>query len=395
MTWEDMHIGIDLGLQANNSNLFNKLEKEGKDYFLNRTIYGMISTQIDVERNTQTNVESYKNIRAYSSLLEPILGIRSFDKYTGDGTYDYITLPKDALYISTGKLWAGRSYRITVPGTTNLTAFGSTSPPIINTTFTCVLADVTATTLVIGDRYRILTVGTSNFLLAGSTSNRVGTEFIATSTNAAGGIGTVTTLSKSPTWSGTTLVYTTNESLYEFISSYSNIDNGQVFGTGPLTKGVKYKVVTGGTITNLNTLGSPYTTVVAGDMFLCTVSGTPLWNNSGVTLIGTKTIQNRLPIVQDVTNFLSTAYGSSTTTPLTVLINGDLRVYHDGKFTINEISVVYVKSPLKVDSINNVNTNLPESYHGKIIDDTIQFIMAYTNNPSYQAVLNENNTNRT
>ena len=38
MTIREMHIGIELGLQELNSNLYNTLQSEEKDYLLNRTI---------------------------------------------------------------------------------------------------------------------------------------------------------------------------------------------------------------------------------------------------------------------------------------------------------------------------------------------------------------------
>jgi len=390
MTWEEMHIGLDLGLQFQNSNLFDKLQPEAKDYFLNRVVKDMVKATVDQDRQNVSNLESYNDIRAYSSLIEPLIRMLQLDKYTGDGTYDYGVIPKDITPITSGKLYAGREYRVTIPGTTNLTSFGGGNPSTAGSIFTCIITTANATSLTVGCKYRILTTGTSTFTTVGAANNMIGTEFIATGTSA-GGTGTVTPLSGAPTWAGgTELALTSSESMHELICSYSNVDYGQQFSNGSLTKGVRYKVVTGGTITGLTAFGSGYDVVEAGYIFLCTASGIPTWSTSGVVLIPTKTVLNRLVKVQDVHNFLQHAYGTVTSSPISVIANGKLMVYHDAKFAINEITAVYVCPPATIDSVNDVDCDLNESFHGKIIDDTVKFIMAYTNHPSYQAVVNEN-----
>lgn len=394
MTIEEMHVGLDLGLQILNSNLFDKLAAEGKDYFLNRIITDKVKAVVDQERQNVFNLESYNDIRAYSSLLEPLLKITKLEKYTGDGRYDYGLIPKDITPISSDKLYAGRTYRVLVPGTTNLTTFGGGNPSTVGSVFTCVIATANATALTIGCKYRILTTGTSVYTGVGAINNMIGTEFIATGTSA-GGTGTVTPLSGVPTWAGgTSLAFTVSENMHEIICSNSNVDYGKQFSSGSLKKGVRYKVVVGGTIANLTSLGSGYNTVEAGYIFLCTTDGTPTWSTSGVVLIATKTVLNRFVKVQDIDNFLQHAYGTVTSSPIATLVDGKLLVYHDSKFNINEIYLTYVRPPITVDSINEVDCDLPLSYHGKIVDETVQFIMAYTSNPAYQAVAIENNKDK-
>lgn len=391
MTWSEMHIGLDLGLQILNSNLFNKLEPQAKDYFINRVMYDMISKEVNIESKTAANLQSYNDIREYSSLLEPILIIQQLDKYTGDGTYDYVTLPKDVSPVISGFLYMGRTYKVVIAGTSNLTTFGAaSSPAVVGATFTCNIATINATSLTIGCKYRILTVSGSTYTSVGSINNMVGTEFIATGTSA-GGVGIVTPLSGLPTWAGgTSLTMIPLYSVLEVISSYSNIDKGSSFSTGPLKKGTKYKVVTGGTISNLTSFGSAYNAVEPGYVFLCTLDGTPNWSTSGVVLIATKDILNRLVKLQDIANFSQTSYGNTDISPLSTMSDGKLLVYHNGKYTINSITLVYVRQPNKIDSQNNVDCELLESYHGKLVDNTVQFIMAYSGNPNYQTVLTEN-----
>jgi hypothetical protein len=60
-----------------------------------------------------------------------------------------------------------------------------------------------------------------------------------------------------------------------------------------------------------------------------------------------------------------------------------LRVYHDRKFTIFGVYIQYVKTPNVVDYNSNVDCNLPNSIHGKIVDWTVMKIAGVTNNPAY------------
>jgi len=386
-----MHIGLDLGLQMNNSNLFNKLEKEGKDFLLNRTVRNIVSEQVNLDRQTVFNLESYSDIKQYSSLLSPLLKTKVLQKSTGNGYYDYGVLPVDLTPITTGRLYAGREYRVTVAGTTNLSTFGSTSPPIVGAIFTCVLATANATALEVGATYRILTKGTSDFTLAGAINNMVGTEFIATGTTI--GTGTATPLSLSPTWAGgTTLEFTYSEDVFEELSSVSNVDTGYPFAIGGLVKGTTYKIITGGTITGLTLFGSISNTVEAGYTFLCTLTGVPTWATSGVSMIATKDVLNRLVKVQDVHNFLQNAYGTVTSSPIATLVDNKVYVYHDAKFTINSISLTYVRPPKTISSTNNTDCDLALKFHNKVVDDTVSYTMSFTNNPAYQAFINENKT---
>lgn len=391
MTWSEMHIGIDLGLQILNSNLFNKLEPQGKDYFLNRVIGNMVSEQSNLDIKDTSNSDSYNDIKLYSSLLQPLIKIQQLDKTSSVDGYDSISLPKDISPVISGKLYNGRTYKVIIAGTTDLTSYGAASnPAVVGATFTCNIPTLDATALIIGCKYRILTVSGSTYTTVGAINNMVDTEFIATDTTA-GGTGTVQPLDTIPSWDGiTSLDFVSSDSLYEFISSYSNVDYSQEFSIGALKKGVTYKIVTGGTIVGLTAFGSSSNTVESGYMFTCTVAGTPTWSTSGVSMIATKTIVNRLVKVQDIQNFLKTSYGNSITSPLSTMSDGKLLVYHDNKITINTITIVYARQFTKIDSQNNIDCELPVNYHGKIVDNTVQFIMAYTGNPNYQAVLNEN-----
>jgi hypothetical protein len=339
MTWQEMHIGFDLGLQFLNSNLFNKIEGPGKDFLLNHVINTMINEEIDNNRRREFNLESYSNIRNSASVLSTILKIDTPTKVAGDDIYDYVVLPKVITSVSSGPLTLGKEYKVTTVGTTNLSAYGSTNPLVLNDIFTCTFA------------------GT-------------------------------------PAWSGgTTLTPTVDDSVYAFISSFSNVDYGQAFGAGPLVEGVKYRVVTGGTIFGLNRFGASSDTVNVNDIFLSSTGGSPAWSDSRVTLVPTKTVTNKLILGQDINNFLVNPYGTTSNSPTSMLIGGNLNVYHSNRFKINSITIIYVRPIKAINSILNIDCELPKSLHGPIVDATIKHVMAYTSHPSYQAVVNESNKN--
>jgi len=65
MTITEMHIGIDLALQRQNSNLYGNLESEEKDYAINRTIRQLVSAVLNEENNKIFNAISFEDIKKY------------------------------------------------------------------------------------------------------------------------------------------------------------------------------------------------------------------------------------------------------------------------------------------------------------------------------------------
>ena len=72
LTVQEMHIGIDLGLQQLNSNLFNKIVPEAKDYAINAVLYQYISGIAEDARNAVANEVTYTEIRKFYNQLEPL-----------------------------------------------------------------------------------------------------------------------------------------------------------------------------------------------------------------------------------------------------------------------------------------------------------------------------------
>ena len=75
-----MHIGIDLGLQKSNSNVFGDLQREEKDYFLNKTIKSFVLTVLNKENNSVSSIESYLDISKYYTGLQPFIRTEELNK---------------------------------------------------------------------------------------------------------------------------------------------------------------------------------------------------------------------------------------------------------------------------------------------------------------------------
>jgi len=440
----DMHIGIEVALREVNTLLYNKYQYQEKDYFINRVITEYINDVLQFNTATPLTNEGVADV--YQK-LDPLYYSKTLDKITGTNLYDYAVIPKN-----TGKeigdtidyLWHNVEYQVTTAGNTSLGAYGGTTPPQKNNKFICKLFLVNATEMTayqsaldedetalynleppvdgqgilffLGASYEIIVnsfvspatkvVDYINEL--GASSNAPGTKFIANWEPVDGVLhgakiieltsGQSTSyqiLSRKTMWSGgTRLLPTFNYDMFKYVVSKSNVDLGSEFGSGNLIAGVRYKVTIGGTITNLTDFGSAFNQVVAGYVFTCTANGTPTWASSGVRMIATQEVSNRLILPQEVDNFLNHGYGTVQSNPLATIIGGQLRVYHGSKFTINEIKLEYVRPPVEVNYLALIDCDLNSSIHPTIVDRTVKYITALNGLQSYPAIQNELKDNK-
>jgi hypothetical protein len=435
----DMHIGIEVALREVNTLLYNKYQYQEKDYFINRVITEYINDILQFNTATPLTNEGVADI--YQK-LDPLYYSRTLDKITGTNLYDYAVIPKN-----TGKeigdtgdyIWHNIEYQVTTAGNTNLINHGGTNPPLKNNKFTAQLMvidesnqqdyvailtteediaydaetpDAVAILFIKGNSYEILTNSFTtpatkemDFVTeVGASSNAPGTKFTANWTTinkaklvavATGQAASLQILSCKPEWIGGTRLFPTfNYDMFKYVVSKSNVDLGSEFGTGNLIAGVRYKITIGGTIANLTTLGSAFNQVVAGYVFTCTANGTPTWASSGVRMIATQEVSNKLILPQEVDNFLNHGYGTVQSNPLATIIGGQLRVYHGSKFTINEIKLEYVRPPVEVNYLALIDCDLNSSIHPTIVDKTVKYITALNGLQSYTAIQNELKDNK-
>lgn len=391
-----MHIGIDLGVQRLNSNLFGVLLDEAKDLYINTVTQEFVKLALTDEKNTLYTPQTYANIREYYERLQVYIKSIQLGKVNKFGYgYVYGKLPTSITMgqLTDGVLYHGVSYKIVAKGTIDLSEFGGEVNANITNgdTFDCEIDEVSGATIAIltGEKYRIVNAHGRDFTLVGAADSLPGTEFIANDDVATGGgvSTTVQPLSKAPTWLGATLVPISDIGYYMNISTRSSVRYGNVIASGDLTVGKKYIVSTVGG-TDLSGVGGVATPDV-GYIFVCNTVATITWT-SGTLLYEVNDNANRLVKMQDVEDFLTNSFGSTTSSPISVFADNRLRVYHDNKFTVERLFIDYIRKPITVSLSNSVNSDLPESTHSFLVDLVVEKLAALSGNPVYAAIDKEN-----
>lgn len=399
-----MHIGIELGLQELNSHLFNTLQDEEKDYYLNRTIEDFVRAFAVKEENTIRNIVSYADIRKYEEVVSNFIRDISigFTNYWAEGFIEGF-IPRENIVgeidIETGMLVDGATYIVTTIGDTPLFVFGyaDDGDQVEGDEFLCNIADIDLGTVTLdikrGEKYRIINnADGADFTSYGAITNEPGEEFIASVTDTIDftALGTneirLKPLIKMPAWTGvedTVLRCIDDIGLFEMLSSESQVTCGLPITSGELTLGEYYIVTVAGT-TNLKSYNGLGNGNDIGTIFKCILTGTPTWAG-GTRLYKVKNSPNRLIKYQDKGSFLKHSYGTVVSSPISSRINNKLRVFHDKKFNIYGLKLQYVKTPATVDLTNSIDCDLPKSIHGKIVDWTVMKIAGDTQNPVYAA----------
>ena len=397
MTIQEMHIGIDLGIQRLNSNVFGKLLPEAKDYFINTVTQEFVKLALTDEKNTVYDIVTYADIREYYERLQTyIVSVElGLIESLGDG-YVYGDLPNSITIgqLTSGVLYQGVTYKVITPGTINLSTFGGNTVSSAGDIFTCDIDAMVGASavLIAGEKYRIVNAHDGDFTIntVGASSNTPGTVFTsATGATITGDTDTtLQNLTKSPVWLGAILVPVSDIGYYMNIKSRSSIAKGNVISTGDLTVGKKYIVSTAGS-TDLSTAGGVANPDV-GYIFTCNADVTLSWSD-GTLLYEVVENGNRLVKVQDVDDFLENSFGSTPTSPISIFAGNKLRVYHDNKFSIKRIHLDYIRKPITVSFNNEIDSDLPESTQPFLVDLVVKKISALSGNPTYQAQVNEVN----
>lgn len=387
-----MHIGIDLGLQAINSNVFGNLLPQAKDYFLNVTTQEFIKLALTDEKNTIFNAVTYADIRSYYEKLQVYIATVELNakEQLGFGyVYDSLPTGVNLDLLTTGTLQHGIKYKVVVAGTADLRSFGyPTTSLTVGNIFDCVITKQTGAfiSIIDGEKYKIINAHGRDFTGLGADNNNPGTIFTATSSSASGG-GASTELqniTKSPTWAACSLIAVSDSLYYMNLDSKSTVTLGNVISEGSLTKGKKYIVTEVGT-TDLSTVGGVATPDLSY-IFACSTSTiTPNWDGT-TKLYEVKDVVNRLVKAQDVNNFLNHSFGTVITNPISTLTDGKLKVYHNNAFDIHNLYLEYIRKPIEVNSTTLVDSDLPESLHGFLVDLTVKRIAAFSGSPIYSTI---------
>lgn len=371
-----MHIGLDLVGQSINSNVFNRLLPEEKDWFLNKTIRELVRGVLMKEQNTVVSLITYGDIRYYYEVLQYYIRKVELSVNKNSGAkFVYGDFPVNIPMgvIKSGILYKGIPYKILVSGSTDLTAANHVAG---EGSFMCNPSNmVWDDSLVVGETYKIINAAGVVFTTKGAKSNIPGTIFVCTTGGAISASENLSVeverLTVKPTWDNVTeITPTSNYGYFNYLSSNSYVRYGQSISSGQLTVGKQYIVHIPGT-TDLSAVGGKVLND-AGFIFTCTSSTEPVWEDT--VLYEVIEVTNRIVKMQDVDNFLEHSFGTTVSSPLATLSENKVNVYHNHAFDIHRVYLTYIKEPVSVSKENNIDSDLPVSLHELLIDLTAQYI---------------------
>lgn len=397
MTIEELHVGIDLGVQRLDSNVFGSIQKPEKDYYINSVTDELLRAVVLSEKNTVFSLLTYGDINEWYEACQAHIIRVELDpvEQLGQGYYR-CTFPQVAtdVDINSGNLVAGVTYEIIVAGTSDLSGFGyNTYPPVVGNTFVCTINNLVSPTISLrnGGIYKIINSGNIDFtgLTYGADSNKTGTIFTMSGDAVINSSSDVEleVIEASPVWSKTELRVLGTTDYYLYIRSDSHTETGGVINKGNIYRGNRYIVTKDGN-TPLDLFGG-YDIYSAGSYFTCTASGTPTWDNL-TTLKLLKGQPNRLLKEQDVRNALTNSFGTVITSPIATIRDYGLDVYNDNKFDISMVEMSYIRKPVSVSYDKDITSDLPESIHAKLVSLVVQYIGADIGSPNYQLLKDKN-----
>ncbi len=111
----------------------------------------------------------------------------------------------------------------------------------------------------------------------------------------------------------------------------------------------------------------------------------------GSTSKSSKRSQNRLINQEHLYRMIAHPFGKSTySSPISILKNGQIEIAYDDNFLPSKLHIDYIRRPRMIDIKANQSCELAESVHEEIIDLAVQRIKAEISENNYQAILNEN-----
>ena len=97
MTVKEMHIGIDVGIQKLNSNVFRNLEPQEKDWLLNEAVYKFINNRIS--NKTNAIQQGYQSIQKRYDDIESLLTKKTLTAYKIDAKTVFGFLPYNYFHL--------------------------------------------------------------------------------------------------------------------------------------------------------------------------------------------------------------------------------------------------------------------------------------------------------
>lgn len=382
MTIQELHIGLELGLQQLNSNLYNRLENEGKDFILNLAINDYVNGFLSIPQS-KDNIVSFNSIRDYYSSIYSLLKTYYAPVTSRGSNYIYSVLPEgneyneDNLITSGGYLYNDIKYKVVSnTGSSDLSKYGGSVSTAVGDTFTSNLgyASLDGNGHLLFEKYgEIYLVENSIPLTLTIETNIYRQNFspLHLQYNIVHPQETYYPRYKRvkaivPT--GLTLIPYNDTNYLDIIRIDAMVDTDNIITTGyTVEKGKYYKLTSfvGNTYPNLSAIGG-YSAHALDVIFNCTKTTSLL--NSSVMLTETKFVPVRILKNQDVQTILKNTYGLSSDSLISEIKDNGIYTYHNDETYINYIDVVYVKTPCKVNLQYNITSDLNSKVHSDILN---------------------------
>ncbi len=369
MTSKEFHIGFDLAIQQLNSNLFNRLEEEDRDFIINNAIFQFVNGFLDDSSNNDLNFELSKHYYSEISTLlrDDYLPIENYNDYVlCDFPYENI-LNSDNTIRNGDLIISGVSYKLVSDlGGVDLSPYGGVVNSPVGASFKCDLGYANYNTLNDSVEFKKGSYlcenplsNTHKYMNLYEFNNPV--DIISESTNPKYKI-----LRSTFEDTNSSLKPLNSISNYKILNLKANIEVGNpLTNSVELELGKEYKLKFADDPIDLSTVGG-YSSSIEGVVFQCNISRN-FTLPDGVQLIETKTIPVELITTENAYLLNDNKYINPDYFLIAEIVNNKLKIYSDEKI-VNYVKMSYVTEPIGIDVENNITSNLPIKSHNKILD---------------------------
>lgn len=384
MTVKQLHIGLELGLQQLNSNLFNRLDPEGRDFILNSAIVDFVNSYINSDPSfseylVNNQIPIYSLVKSYVNPIYSRLGNQVVFNLPYANTVN-----EDGIVVQNGWLYDGVKYKVVAGVGEDLSDYGGSTVSSVGEEFVADFgyAAIAGTSISVNDNDTYIVenpgnIANGNQVLTPNHSylqeltanvwfyNQVDTVIHRTSPVTQPRYKRI----KAKLIEAVQLIPLTNNGLFHLLSIKSNIDTGNVLsGNVTFTKDKYYRVYSLGTglvCPDLTSVGG-YNGTNIGVVFRCTNTST-ITLGTGVSVIETRYIPVRLIYSKDIEHIKEYSYSLTQESLIAEIKNNKVYVQCDSNTYINSIETTYIEEPCSVNYEYNVTTDLPTSVHNDIV----------------------------
>lgn len=348
MTPKEMHIGIDIGLQMITSNRKSIVEPKEKDWILNQAVLQFINTRVNPKSNPKR--EGFEDTQKRYDDLADIKNAVSLTVYVNKDYEQFCVLPCDYLHLVNDR--SILEY--------NCNGFDLTTSNIEKQVCYVSFTDDNTT----GAKY-----GNFNILLDGVSIFNISSY----------PIGSLYTNSSKFEIINIVLEEINKRSDIEvYWERYDNIYKKDQFIFISLTN----------TAFQIDLNYSGYASGHISSQIVTYVQ----YNN---TFSNLKEKENRLVSSEHIYAINDDNYGkTSWKSPLSALIGRRLKVLRDDDFVIDSINIEYIRRPRFINIEINQGCEIHPNFHQEIVDIAVQKIKARTEDPGYEAIVQENLINQ-